>query len=81
MTIAGGVVPSTWTGGMTMNDMMLQFITLRDDGTLDTVVECTCPLCGEDIVYRFSQEYRDLMGNDITAMAQSAWEQEECYQH
>ena len=64
-----------------MNNMTLQHITLRDDGTLDTVVECTCPLCNEDIEYRFSQEARQEYGDDITAMAQDAWEMESCLDH
>ena len=61
-----------------MNDMTLQHITVRDDGTLDTVVECTCPLCNEDITYRFSQEYANVMGGDAGAMATDEWEQELC---
>jgi hypothetical protein len=64
--------------GDSMNDMTLQHITLRDDGTLDTVVECECPLCNEEITYRFSQETRFIYGGDITLMAQEAWEEEIC---
>jgi len=61
-----------------MNNMTLQHITLRDDGTLDTVVDCECPLCDEELTYRFSQETRAMYGGDISLMATEAWEGEEC---
>lgn len=61
-----------------MNRMTLQHISLRDDGTLDTVVECECPLCQEEITYRFSQEGMAVYGGDITLAATEAWEQELC---
>lgn len=61
-----------------MNDMTLQHIVLRDDGSLDTVVDCECPLCSEELTYRFSQEHRQSYGDDITLMATEEWEQELC---
>lgn len=61
-----------------MNNMTLQHITVRDDGTLDTVVECTCPQCGEELEYRFNHEYAAEMGGDPTQLATDAWEQEMC---
>jgi hypothetical protein len=62
-----------------MNNMTLQHITKRDDGTLDTVVEAECPLCGSEVEYRFSQEYNIVMGGDVGLMAQQEWEQEICH--
>ena len=49
-----------------------------DDGTLDTVVECTCPMCNEELEYRFSQEYAIEMGGDAGQMATEKWEEEIC---
>ena len=61
-----------------MNNMGLQHITLVEDGTLDTVIEGECPLCGEHVSYRFTAETRELYGNDYTLMACEAWENDEC---
>lgn len=61
-----------------MSELTLQHITKRDDGTLDTVVECTCPMCNEDIEYRFSQEHTIMFGGDAGLMATEAWEMETC---
>jgi len=36
-----------------------QRITIIDDGTLDFVVSFVCPDCGETVVWRFEQEYRE----------------------
>ena len=61
-----------------MSELTLQHITKRDDGTLDTVVECTCPMCNEELEYRFSQEYAIEMGGDAGQMATEVWEEEIC---
>jgi len=61
-----------------MNDLTLQHITVCDDGTLDTVVECECPLCHEEIRYRFSQEFTSVYDGDVTLMATEVWEGETC---
>jgi hypothetical protein len=61
-----------------MNNMTLQHITTRDDGTQDTVVECTCPMCNEELEYRFNNEYAQEMGYDAGLMATEAWEGEIC---
>lgn len=61
-----------------MNNLTLQHITLRDEGTLDTVVECECPFCDVELTYRFSQEGMASYGNDPGLAATEAWEQEIC---
>jgi hypothetical protein len=61
-----------------VNNLTLQHIVLRDEGTLDTVVECECPLCEEEIEMRFSQEHRQSYGDDITLMATEEWELHTC---
>lgn len=61
-----------------MTNMGLQHITLVDDGTLDTVIEGDCPLCGEHVCYRFSQDAREAYGGDYTLMATEAWEEGTC---
>ena len=64
--------------GRLMNDLELRHVVLVDDGSLDTVVEADCPLCGEHISYKFSAETREMYGNDYTLMATEAWENDEC---
>ena len=61
-----------------MTNYGLQHITLVDDGTLDTVVEGECPLCGEQVTYRFGQGVREAYDGDYGLMATEAWENEEC---
>jgi len=61
-----------------MSELTLQHITVRDEGTLDTIVECICPMCDAELEYRFSQEYNIMMGGDAGLMATQEWEQEMC---
>ena len=61
-----------------MTNYGLQHITLVDDGTLDTVVEGECPMCGERVCYRFEQGTSELYDGDYTLMATEAWEEDTC---
>jgi hypothetical protein len=47
-----------------MSDLGIEHCMLLDDGTLDTVVEVTCPKCDKVRVLRYSDtsEYRDSDG-------------------
>jgi hypothetical protein len=46
-------------------------VTLSDDGTLDTVVQCECSECGEAWTERFSETSR----HDNGEITDAAWEQ------
>jgi len=59
--------------------MCPQNITLVDDGTLDTVVECDCPLCGEHIKYRFETAFVDSWPDGLEDLVVTIWEGEECF--